>query len=179
MNLRQTLETMSAFFTREEIPFLVVGALGLHGYGLSRATYDVDLMVGSAAQPRVVGYLESVGYRTLHASAGFSNHVHPEPERGRVDVLYVGGETEREVFAGAVRREVLPGLGLPVPRAEHLAAMKVHAMHNDPDRVLQEMGDIRYLMQLPDVDRDEIRQAFAKRGLLDRYREIERNLDAP
>jgi hypothetical protein len=63
---------------------------------------------------------------------------------------------------------------VPVPRAEHLAAMKVHAMKNDPSRTLQEMADIQFLLRLPGVDIEEIRGYFERSGLLERYHEIER-----
>jgi hypothetical protein len=65
---------------------------------------------------------------------------------------------------------------VPVPRPEHLAAMKVHAMKNDPERTFQELSDIRYLMSLSGVDRLEIRKYFEDAGLRDRYDEIERSL---
>lgn len=176
MEIRQALETMIGFFRREEIPFVVVGAVALHGYGLSRATYDLDFLVDLEDQPRLVEFLESLGYRTLHRSAGFSNHAHPLAARGAIDVLYVQGETRDQVFASASEREVLPGVTAPVPRPEHLVAMKVHAMKNDPDRLLQEMSDIHFLMQVPGIERSEVRESFAKRGLLDRYEEIRRSL---
>lgn len=33
-----------------EFPFAVIGAFGLHAYGLSRATSDLDFVTESAAQ---------------------------------------------------------------------------------------------------------------------------------
>jgi hypothetical protein len=63
---------------------------------------------------------------------------------------------------------------LPVPRPEHLAAMKVQAMKNDPERTLREMADIQFLLSLPDIDEVEIRGYFERSGLLDRYHEIKR-----
>ena len=47
-------------------------------------------------------------------------------------------------------------------------------MKNDPSRALQEMADIQFLLRLPGVDTEEIRGYFARSGLLERYREIER-----
>ncbi len=70
----------------------------------------------------------------------------------------------------------LGGRELPVPRAEHLVAMKVHAMKNDPERVLQDMADIRVLLQVPGIDEDEVRGYFERAGMEDRYVEIKRSL---
>lgn len=63
---------------------------------------------------------------------------------------------------------------MPVPRPEHLVAMKVAAMKNDPGRTFQEMTDIRFLLRLPGVDRAMAASYFERHGLRDRLDEIER-----
>ena len=168
-----------AFFEREKIPFALAGAFALHAYGLSRATTDLDFVVDSDARDRLVAFLESLGYETLYASKGFSNHLHPDPALGRLDFIYVGDETSKRLFAGHGSTLHLGGRVLPVPRAEHLAAMKVHAMKNDPGRSLQEMADIRHLLQLPGIDAQEIEGYFEKAGLREEYDEIIRSIQPP
>jgi hypothetical protein len=64
---------------------------------------------------------------------------------------------------------------VPVPRKEHLIAMKVQAMKNDPSRTLQEMSDIGYLLK-HGTNRDEAREYFVKAGLLERWEELTRAL---
>ena len=54
--------------------------------------------------------------------------------------------------------------------------MKVHAMKNDPGRALQDMADIRFLLQLDGVDEDEIREYFEKAGLEEKFNEIKRSI---
>ena len=65
---------------------------------------------------------------------------------------------------------------VPVPRPEHLAALKVVALKNAPSRELQDLADIRYLLTLPGVDRIEVRGYFERHGLESRFDEIERTL---
>jgi hypothetical protein len=48
-------------------------------------------------------------------------------------------------FGRCVRALALGERLLPVPRPEHLAAMKVQAMKSDPGRTLREMADIQFL----------------------------------
>jgi hypothetical protein len=170
-------DAIAEFLDREGVPMAVAGALALHAYGISRATSDLDIVTDSRARGSLVAFLDSLGYRTLHASAGYSNHEHPDPAMGRVDVIYVAGETSRKLFSGT-GATIRPGRReLAVPRAEHLAAMKVHAMKNDPGRVFREMADIRSLLSLPGIDREEIRGYFEKAGLAERYDELRRSLD--
>jgi hypothetical protein len=172
VDLAVVIGDVGGFLDREGVPFALVGALALHSYGYSRATNDVDLLVGADAQRSLIAFLEDRGFETLHRSDGYSNHLHPDPALGRLDVVYVDRATRDKIFAGA-RRASLGGRTMLVPGPEHLAAMKVHAMSNDPSRVFQDMADIQFLMKLPGVDREEIRRYFQDAGLMERFHELE------
>jgi hypothetical protein len=170
----KVLAVLASFFEREGFRYAAIGAFGLHAYGLSRATLDLDFATEAEAQPALVAFLESLGYETLHRSEGYSNHVHPLADLGRVDFVYVDVDTSRRLLGGGGRTLRLGGHEVPVPRPEHLAAMKIHAMRNDPSRTLQEMADVQFLLRLPGIDEEEIRRYFERAGLLERYREIKR-----
>jgi hypothetical protein len=174
LDFGKVLGTLAAFFERAGFRYAAVGAFAMHAYGLSRATLDLDLATESEAQPALVAFLESLGYETLHRSSGYSNHAHTLPDLGRVDVVYVSGDTSRLLFGGRGTTLDMGGRRVPVPRPEHLAAMKVHAMKNDPSRTLQEMADLQFLLRLPGIDEEEIRAYFETAGLLERYLEIKR-----
>lgn len=176
MDYRQVIDRLRGFFDGRSARFAVVGGIALGAYGRARATFDLDIVTDATVQDDLVRFLEDGGYETVHRSDGYSNHIHEEDALGSVDVIYVRGETGRALFAGAREEDVLPGIRALVPRPEHLIAMKVHAMANDPGRAFEEMSDIGHLMRLPGVDRDEVREAFATRGLLERYRKLERAL---
>jgi len=60
-----------------------------------------------------------------------------------------------------------------VPRVEHLAAMKIFAIKNNPQRVLQDLDDIRRILDLQNVNRGEIRAYFQKYGLEDLLERLE------
>jgi hypothetical protein len=151
------------------LPYALVGGLGLHAYGNSRATFDLDLVTRSEAQDRLVRALEELGYETMHRSAGYSNHSHPDPEWGDVDVVYVDAETARQLFPACTRTLKVGDHEVPVPSAEHLIAMKVQALRNDPSRELQDLADIQYLLGLPDTAREVARGYFDRAGLTEWY----------
>lgn len=50
--------------------------------------------------------------------------------------------------------------------------MKVQAMRNAPDRALQGLADIAYLLSLPGADRVEARGYFVKAGMVDRWEQL-------
>jgi hypothetical protein len=152
----------------------LVGALALAAYGLPRTTLDLDVAVEARAQDDVVAFLESLGYETLHRSPGYSNHFHPEPSRGRIDFIYVDPSTAEALFSAARSFPGPAGRTILVPRPEHLAAMKALATKNDPSRALRDLADVRFLLGLPGVDREEIRGYFEKNGLMNLFDELER-----
>jgi hypothetical protein len=174
VDFARVLDTIAVLFEREGVRFGVIGAFGLHAYGLTRATLDLDLVTEAAAQPAVVAFLESLGYETLYRSAGYSNHVHAMPALGRVDVMYVDTETSRILFGGCGTLALPSGRQVPVPRPEHLVAMKVQAMKNNPRRTHRDLADIQDLLELPGIDVGEVRGYFERAGLLERFDELRR-----
>lgn len=169
MQFDEVLRTFAGFFERERIRYAVADGLALHAWGHSRTTQDIDFLVDGAEQQRVVSFAESLGYRTLYASTGYSNHDHPDEVFGRVDFLYVYGDTADRVFASTGHRLIAGEVHAPVPRPEHLIAMKVQAIKNAPRRVSIDVPDIEYLLRLPGVDRDTVRDYFDRAGLLRIY----------
>lgn len=174
MDLVRVTERLASFLDGEQVPYALVGAHALHAYGVVRATVDLDLLTELRVQDRLVSFLESLGYETLHRSAGYSNHFHPESAWGRVDFVYVDERTSRALFAGSRNVASLGGRELRIPRPEHLVAMKVQAMKNDPSRTFKDLSDIQDLLRVAEIDQEEVRSYFEKAGLDARYEEIRR-----
>ncbi|HYO75739.1 MAG TPA: hypothetical protein VE010_04695, partial [Thermoanaerobaculia bacterium] len=125
MKFDEVLRTFARFFEREEIRYAVAGGVAVHAWGHSRTTQDIDFAVDGNEQQRVIAFAESIGYTTLYASTGYSNHEHPSETFGRVDLLYVYGTTAERLFADAGSRLVAGDVEAPVTKPEHLIAMKV------------------------------------------------------
>ncbi|MBN2319814.1 MAG: nucleotidyl transferase AbiEii/AbiGii toxin family protein [Acidobacteria bacterium] len=178
MNFEKVLKEIGQFFEQEGTAFAIIGAFALHAYGLTRATRDLDFVTDIQVQEKLIRFLEELGYETIHASKGYSNHLHTDPAKGRIDFVYISGETSRQLLGSAIKNMMVGKTAIPVPRAEYLAAMKIQAMKNDPERTFQEMADIQFLMRLPGIDRNEIKGYFEKQGLLDKYNEIKEIIEA-
>jgi Nucleotidyl transferase AbiEii toxin, Type IV TA system len=169
----RTFAEIEAALGARGVRLAVVGGIALAAYGHPRTTLDLDLVTEGDAQDVVVALMEGLGFQTLHRSTGYSNHLHQDAAYGRVDFVYVRGTTLEQLFEGV---RILPGPGginVPVPRPEHLVAMKVHAIRNSPERLWQDMADIGFLVRLDGVDRDQVRGYFEKAHLLERWRELE------
>jgi len=169
----EVLRTFSAFFEREGIRYAVAGGNALLAWGLQRLTHDVDFAIDGARRNDVIAHAESLGYETTFVSDGYSNHYHSNADLGHVDFLYLYGQTADTLFSAAIQRNTL-GVELPVLRPEHLIAMKVHAMKQRPMRVLIDAPDIAFLIALPGVDQQKVREYFSQQGLLKIYDELEK-----
>lgn len=176
MDFARAYDRVAGHLEARGFALAVIGGLGLHAYGLTRATFDLDLVTEAAAQDGLVAFLEAAGYETLHRSPFYSNHLHPEAADGRLDFVYVDPSTGRRLFAACEPRLTLGERRALVPRAEHLIAMKVQAIRNDRSRSLQDLADVLGLLRVPGVDREEARGYFRKAGLLEEWDEIARRL---
>lgn len=170
----EVLRRFSGFFEGEGIRYALIGGLAMQAWGRSRLTKDIDFAVDASARDRVIAFAESLGYETLYVSEGYSNHAHSDPGWGRVDFMYLYGDTAAKVFAAARQKPVVGEAEAPVASAEHLAMMKAVAMKNAPMRALFEGEDVHILINAPGVDRKAIRDYFERQGLLDLYDVIER-----
>jgi hypothetical protein len=173
MDVSRVLALVRPFFESRGEPYALVGGLALLAYGAPRATFDVDLLAPRRTREDLVAFLEARHFTTLSAQTGFSNHQHPEPALGRVDVIYVSGTTADAVFAGCSRKAIVAGVEAPVPRPEHLLAMKAQAFAKDRTRY-SDLSDLQFLLSLPDLDLEEARGYFESAGLAEYFERLRR-----
>ncbi len=176
MDFEAILPELVSFFSKKNCKFAIAGAFSLHAYGLSRATADLDFIVELKCQVDLLNFLEGLGYETLHCSTGYSNHVHPISGLGRLDFIYVDDKTAEILFSEARKNLMLFGCKIPVPRPEHIIALKILAIKNDPSRTFKEMADIQFLMEFPDIDHEMVKGFFAKQEMMDTYHEIKKKI---
>jgi hypothetical protein len=172
VDFARVLDELTGFFADHELRWAVIGGVAMAAYGLARTTLDLDFVAERSAQEAIVRHLEAQGYRTLYRSEGYSNHQHDDAERGRVDFAYVSGETAQRLFAQVRQVSGPGGSAIQVPSPEHVAAMKVHAMANDTTRKDHELADLRFLLALPDIDREAVREQFVRRGKEDEWDDL-------
>lgn len=170
MDLVASARLLQGFFRDHDLPFALCGGLALAAYGFPLPTFDFDLVTVAQAQGPLVTFLGETGFELLHRSPGFSNHRHPG--YGRVDVVYVRGATAEAIFSAA---RAVPGPGgevLPAVSPEHLVAMKLAAVRDDPSRLEGEKLALSFLLRLPQVNQEEVCGYFERYGFAELYREL-------
>ena len=88
-------------------------------------------------------------------------------------MIYVSGTTADAVFAGCSRKAITATVQAPVPRPEHLLAMKTQAFAKDNTRY-SDLADLQFLLSLPDLDLVEARGYFESAGLADYFDRLRR-----
>jgi hypothetical protein len=173
MDVSRVLDLVRPFFESRAEPYALVGGMALLAYGAPRATFDLDLLAPRRTQDDLVAFLEARGFTTLSIQPGFSNHQHSDPALGRVDVIYVSGTTADAVFAGCSQKAITAAVQVPVPRPEHLVAMKAQAFAKDGTRY-SDLADLQFLLSLPDLDPVEARGYLDSAGLGDYFDRLRR-----
>ena len=171
MSLRNILEALSEFFNKNKMDYGIIGAFALFSYGYVRATKDIDFITRIKNKNQVIGYLESLGFETTFSSKAFSNHLHPVGST-RVDVMYVEGITADMIFKKIEKRLVLKELKLPVVHPEHMVAMKLFAIQNNPDRKFRDLADIKEIVKHTKCNKKTLHDFFKKYGQESYFNEI-------
>lgn len=171
MSIKDQFKMLTVFFEHETIEYALIGAFALYAYGYTRATRDIDFITRFKYQDSIVSHLESLGFETLNRSEGFSNHLHPVGPV-RIDLVYIDDQTADIVLGSAVKKVIFDDLDIPVVSAEHLIALKLFAISNDPGRKFKELADIKEIFERSDLDRKTVRDYFIKYGLEEYYEEI-------
>lgn len=130
MRFDEVLTTFTREMERLDLRYAVIGGLAVQALGLSRFTRDIDLVVESSGRDAVICFAESLGYETLHASEGYSNHLHADETMGRIDFMYVTPED-----VAALERVGAHDVLGPV---EYLAFLKAFAARHPPTREIPE-----------------------------------------
>jgi hypothetical protein len=173
MQFDEVLRSFSEFFEREGIRYALIGGLAMNAWGSGRTTQDADFVVELTQRERAIAFAESQGFETIHVSEGYSNHVRGHD---RVDFMYVNASTAAQLFERAEQRTVALDISLPVARPEHLAAMKAIAIKWAPRRAYRDISDVLFLLRLPGVDREFVREYFVRNGMLDIFNDIEKRI---
>jgi hypothetical protein len=87
-------------------------------------------------------------------------------------MVYVQDKTSKQIFESAVEKDVSENLKIPFVSPEHLIAMKLSAIKNNPKRKLKELSDIQELLKRIKLDKKVVKDYFKKYNLEHLYEEI-------
>ena len=125
-------------------------ALGAHGY--QRLTLDVDFLITEDDFDRLRQALSEAGYREIvrtNVAAKFSSD---SEDLIDIDFMFVDRKTFEKI-KGDGKTESYEGSAFWVPKLEHLIALKLHAIKQQPKiRELKDLNDIVELVRRNHMD---------------------------
>lgn len=142
-----TLQAIASALRESQTRAVLIGGLAVNQYGVSRQTFDIDLVIHDTDEPRLLVPLRAAGFVTLHRTDNF-HRLRPADQNGFVvDFLFLEANTFDQVWT--LGEDVaLAGCVFRVASPEHLIRMKLHAMRfGRADRVDKDMGDVLQLMR--------------------------------
>ena len=90
----------------------------------------------------------------------------------RFDFVYISGDTADIIFQSIKKKRLFEDHVLPVVSPEHLIALKLFAIKNEPGRKLKELADIKEIYELTKLEKGIIYKYLKKYGLEEYYNEI-------
>lgn len=141
MDLEKTLKVVNRIFNEENIDHALIGGMALASYGVSRATYDVDMIIDERDKLKAVYLLQSIGFKLEYDSA----EVCQFSGIGPLDILLARRPISRKMLSQA---KIHPAHGIKCLDIEDIIGLKIQAYHNDPEREYQDKADIQALINI-------------------------------
>lgn len=167
MDLRRVLRVVSEACEAAGARWAVIGGVAMNAYGHARTTFDFDVASEDRRREEILRRLKGAGFRLLNDVPAFSNLLHDDRDLGRLDFLWLDGTTSERVFGESRLLPIEGDVRVPVASPEHLVAMKVQAVSSRPTRVFRDGSDLQFLLDVPGIDDNRVREFFEDAGLLE------------
>jgi hypothetical protein len=171
LNFSSVLAEARSVFELAGVRFALAGGVAVAAYGIQRSTLDLDFVVARPDADAAVAALEKSGFETLRRTEGFSNHLRAAGS-DRVDLLFVAEPTAGALFAGATEQSIFGATSVAVVHPEHLVAMKLFALQQNPDRQAIDLEDVRALLHKGLVDSSVVSGYLVRYGLEEHRRAL-------
>ena len=158
------------------LDFLIIGGFAVVHHGYPRETADLDLLIRKSARQDWLGLFTSLGYQVVRDGDVFLQLSPSDANMWPVDLMLVNDSTFDKMQGQAVEAGFHGTLG-PIPSAEHLLALKVHALKNARiHRFLKDFQDVEGIIRKNqfDLNSETIRQIILKYGSVELYEKIRR-----
>ncbi len=147
MDLEAVAKYVLDKFSAKAVRCAVIGGFALHAAGFPRATQDIDFIVHVDDVPTVKTILAGFGYDIVHESQDVINFWGKLKELGGIDFIIAHRRYALAMLDRAKIYEMLPGYQVKVVVPEDIIALKLQAIANDPNRTLQDMADVQWLIK--------------------------------
>jgi len=170
---------ISTEFPKARIPILVIGGFAVNAYQVTRTTADLDLLMTEEYFEKAKSIFEREGYQLTVQERLFARwRSEKEPSSLAVDAVFVDPTTFASILKDS-REQDLKGIHYRVPSLNHLLALKIHALKNNPNRRgFVDLHDVLSLTQTHGIDprSSSFKELCLKYGTAEIYDKILQNM---
>ncbi len=174
MNHPTVFDLIATEFKKAGIDCVLIGDFAVNAHHYSRSTQDIDFMIDQKDAPKTAQILKNNGFSLFHDHSNFMRWQGSKEYPWVVDLVFTDRATMDKLMAEGLEKEVA-GCRMRVPSLEHLLAMKLHALKQEPER--RETKDWLDIVQLIEVNKvnvksDNFRKLCLKVGTPALYKRI-------
>ena len=147
MDFKAVLSMLIKKFEKSNTHYALMGGFALGLWGVGRATVDIDFLISRKDMEMADRIMLETGYKRKYRSDNVSQYVSPLQVFGEVDFLHAFREASLEMLERAEEKEIFNGLlKIKVLKPEDLIGLKLQAIKNDPERMENDMADVKALI---------------------------------
>ena len=146
MILDDLIINVGELFKKKKIPVALIGAMAVNAYNISRFTKDVDFMILISDFEGILPDLMEMGLEIFHKQENFVRLRHREFREIITDFLFVDEGTLQHILRDGKSIQMFKQTFV-VPSLNHLIAMKLHAIKQNPEREIKDLLDIANLIK--------------------------------
>ncbi len=144
--MRSILEIIWNGLKTRNVAALLIGGHALPAFGVARQTVDIDCLMVDSDSKVLHNILTKAGYKETDRTKNFIRYSHLSVYLMDVDVMLVNhGTFDKMLRSSSVYQ--IGSVSMHVPCLEHLIALKLHAIKNNPKRELRDLADIVELLR--------------------------------
>ncbi|MSR76996.1 MAG: hypothetical protein EXS63_02045 [Candidatus Omnitrophica bacterium] len=133
-------------FKKRKIRCVLIGGFAINQYRPARHTADIDFLVDEKDFSSIDSILKPYGFKNGPRTSIFARLEALQQQEMDLDFLFVDAEILKRIFdEGQFVR--IGGERFVIPSIEHLIALKLHAVKNNPARQLKDLFDILEMIE--------------------------------
>ena len=166
-------DILAAEFKQAKISCILIGGFAVNCYQVSRYTSDIDFLTTEEDYAKIFKSLKRREYEEFHRGKNFVRLKSRRPEWMILDFMFVDRMTFDRMLREGQKKNFM-GSEWIVPSLEHLIALKLHTIKNNPDRELRDLLDIVDLIKVNqlEVHTDRFKALCLKHGTQEIYEKI-------
>ncbi len=175
MEYPTVFDLIATEFKKAGIDYILIGGFAVNAYKYGRSTKDIDFMIAEEDGPKASEILQRAGFKEFHKNENFLRFDGGQRYGWIVDLVFTNRQTLSQLIEHGGTAQIV-GQTIPVPSIEHLIAMKLHAIKQQPEkRRSKDLLDIAQLIEINKIDfkNPKFREFFLKFGTPELYKQIE------